>query len=122
MNSLNFILQYDGSKNAVIRGSGYLSQDILEAQMIVKLSDLKCKALRIESLVFALQEKMGCVLWWMCEEGNYSIAPIEGKGQLNFEGLQGIHSPANGLVGIGITTFGSTSGKYILLMLDLTKQ
>jgi hypothetical protein len=119
----NVKIQHDGMKNAVLQVSGSIDKDITEARPILKLNELSGspKTLRIESLVFALQEKMGIILWWKDEEGMTPILPVEGKGGLDFSVMQGIHGPKT-LEGIYITTFGVDKLKYMLLTLDLTKQ
>jgi hypothetical protein len=124
MDLLNFKIQHDGHKNAVLQVSGYVSADTEKAITILELSDLLPvpKSFRIESMVFALQEKMGCLLWWVCKEDIYPILPIEGKGALNFNDMQGLHSPHEGVLGLAISCYGVGDGKHLLITLDLTKQ
>lgn len=117
---------YDGPKNAVLQVSGFLVKDIVAAEPILLLKDLHPwpKALRLDSIVFAVQEKMGCVLWWKAKDELELILPVESRGKLDFEGMQGLHSPNEGTEGIYMSTFKCTdkAGYYFLLFLDLMKQ
>lgn len=117
-------IQHDGQKNAVLQVSGFLDSDVTQARTILTLEDLQLnpKAIRIESIVYAFQDKMGCVLWWQGDENIYPILPLEGRGTLNFNDMQGLHSPQSDVKGIAITTYGVDKGKYFLITLDLTKQ
>lgn len=113
----------DGHNAAVITVGGVLEKDGATLDLIdwKELNPVPQKV-RIESVVFAVQEKAGLLLWWKVDGGKKSfILPLESRGKLDFEGLQGIHAPPDS-TGICMTSFGVTSPKYIRLSIDLTKQ
>lgn len=126
MSSFSSKVTYDGPKNTVVQVSGYLVKDIQSAEPILLLKDLAPvpKAIRLDSVVFAIQEKMGCVLWWKVGDKMSLILPLESRGKLDFEGMQGLHSPQDGVEGIYMSTFKCTDkgGYYFTILLDLMKQ
>lgn len=125
MDPLSCRITYDGGKNTVLQVQGVIGEDILEHTRILQLSDLTNKAekVRIESVVFAIQEKMGCILWWKVGDTFEPIVPLESRGMLDFERHQGLHSPREGVEGIYMTTFGCNgAAKYILFLVDISKQ
>ena len=104
--------------------SGTLSKDIFSPLVVLNFADLHPvpARVRIESAVFAIQEKMGCVLWWDTEDGDVLILPLESRGKLDFESpMQGLHAP-KGARGIKMSTFLCNAEKHFLIMLDMTKQ
>ncbi len=73
-------------RNLTFQASGRLAPaDALKGQLF-SISDLarpEMKGLKIESVLFALQEKMGLLLWWdeACED---LILPLESRGFFQF--------------------------------------
>ena len=115
----------DGGKNSVVTLSGSLREDIASPSLVLKFEDLamKPKSVRIDAVVFAIQEKMGVVLWWELDKERELILPLESRGRFNFEEIQGLHSPKEGVLGISMSTFEwKAPVKHFLIMLDLTKQ
>jgi hypothetical protein len=79
------------------------------------------KSVRLDGIVFAVQEKAGVNLWWEREEEeNKLILPVESRGYFNFEGIMTLSSP-EGAGGISMTTFKVDEPKSFLLILDLVK-
>lgn len=117
-------IRLDGAKNVAVALSGTLFKDLAPTEFLLfnELS-LSPRAVRIESVVFAIQEKMGFNLLWKMEGGQWRlILPLESRGRLDFESpMQGIHSP-EGAIGLGISSFLCVLEKTFLVMLDLTKQ
>lgn len=126
MASLSSKVTYDGEKNSIVQVTGFLTKDIQAAEPILLLKDLRPvpKAMRLDSVVFGIQEKMGCVLWWKVRHELELILPLESRGKLGFEDMQGLHSPQEGLEGIYMSTFKCTgpNGYYLTVLLDLMKQ
>lgn len=88
-----------GNRNARILVTGILECN-LGPQKIVRLEDLNCDALKIESAVWMLQEKLGLRLWWgqgdmvegYPEPSVYNfIFVMESRNGVKFE--QGLNSP-----------------------------
>ena len=81
------------------------------------------KALRIETLVYAFESGLACWLEWELSTGDVElILPLEGRGKLEFEVLQGLQSPED-FVGIQMTTLLSAPpNRAFFLAMDLTKQ
>lgn len=113
----------DGHKNCQITVSGILQSD-LDVRPILLFSALQPppRSIRLDGVLFELEEKMGLYLWWMYESLPPTfILPLESRGQLNFEGMQGLHSP-QGCIGLGLSTFKVDTPKGMLLMIDMVKQ
>jgi hypothetical protein len=110
-----------GSKNAVIKAFGVLTGN-LPLQELISFEKLGCEKLKIESLTFAIQEKLGFQLGWRVGEDVRSILPLESRGYLNWASVFSLHSP-KGANGIMIESFGWTGpSKSFLFELDLEKQ
>ena len=108
--------------SCLVRISGWLDKDIPFTKIFM-FEDLNPvpKAIRIDSVVFAIQEKAGFNLWWVGEGGEKRlILPLESRGYFNFEGMQSLQSKH--AVGIAIESFGVTSTKTFLILLDTVKQ
>ena len=122
-NPIKLVIACDGPKNAVLQLTGKLTKDIpiTDVFTLDQLTEPTPKAVRIESVTFAIQEKMGFLLYWKTLKGYELILPLESRGYFNFEPLQGYHSPKD-LVGMAIESFGCAAPKSFLLCLDLTKQ
>ena len=115
-------ISIDGHKNAVVSVTGMLYEDI-EHTDILTLSNLSPtpRAIRIEGVTFAIQEKMGFQLYWRTLHGYELIMPIESRGFFNFDVMQGLHSPKD-TIGLSVSSFGCKDLKSFLILLDLTKQ
>lgn len=113
----------DGHKNVILNVSGMLTEELPVTDICVFSSlDHSPKALKIESLVFAIQEKMGFYLWWKKGKETTLILPLEGRGGLGFEGMQCLHSP-EGAEAIAISSFGwAAPQKAFMILLDMVKQ
>jgi hypothetical protein len=81
--------------------------------------------MRLDSVTFAIQEKMGFNLWWTggaTIKDWQLIMPLESRGFFDFEKVGGLHSP-DGCYGIGLSVFKNTDPMMTFTMtLDLTKQ
>lgn len=66
----------DGSKNLVLQVVGVLEKD-LTRQVLYKSS----RRLRLDSVLFAVQEKAGLLLWWGKDK---LILPLESRGYFSF--------------------------------------
>jgi hypothetical protein len=78
---------------------------------------------RLDSIEFAVQEKMGFNLWWIMEDKTHEVVlPLESRGYFDFEKVDSWHSPP-GAVGMALSAFKITEqGMSFLIMLDLVKQ
>jgi hypothetical protein len=109
--------------NCLVKISGYLDEDIPLTRIFMfdELSPAP-KSMRIDSVIFAIQEKAGFNLWWVEGEAdeNRLILPLESRGVFNFEGmgsLQGKHA-----IGIAMESFNVASRKTFTILLDMVKQ
>jgi hypothetical protein len=112
------------SSNCLVKISGWLDKDIplTKIFMFEELSPVP-KGIRIDSLVFAIQEKAGFNLWWV--EGEEAaerrlILPLESRGSFSFEGMGSLQSGS--AKGIAIESFNITSTKTFLICIDMVKQ
>lgn len=125
-NQVNIEIPVNGNRNAVVKAYGVLSGD-MPRQVLVDFADLAfqdrpTKKLKIESLTFAIQEKLGFKLWWRIGEDACLILPLESRGYLNWASVYSLHSPA-GADGILIESFGwAEPEKVFLFELDMEKQ
>lgn len=123
MSQVEIIRVTDGHNATIVSASGILTKEDESFDLVhwAELKPVPVKA-RLESAAFGIQEKAGVLLWWKMPDGkNRLILPLESRGKLDFEGLQGIHAPPTSL-GICMTTFGVPSPKHFRLSIDLTKQ
>ncbi len=122
MNEISVKVVGEGHKNCTLQVSGILFKEITNFQ-ILKFADLSHDAtgVKLESVLFAIQEKAGLFLNWTKGKETSLILPLESRGVFNFEGMQCINSP-EATDGISISAFGVPTPKAFLLMLDMGKQ
>ena len=120
--SISFTVNADGPKNAAVVLAGVLKKDFSVSD-VFSFMDLNPvpKAIRIEAVVFAIQEKMGFNLYWKTPGGYEIIMPLESRGYFNFETMQGYHSPRDA-TGLAMSSFGCVGEKSFCIFLDITKQ
>jgi hypothetical protein len=115
----------DGDKNCLLTLSGFVAKDfpVREILSFKKLKNAP-RALRLDSILFVIQEKMGFNLWWWMDEPQL-IMPLESRGYFDFEKVQSLHSPP-GATGLGLSSFKGPKStepeQSFLLMLDMVKQ
>jgi hypothetical protein len=111
------------SSNCLVKISGWLEEDMPLTKILLfeELSPIP-KAMRIDSVIFAIQEKLGFNLWWVGEAGEKRlILPLESRGYFNFEGMQSLQSKDS--KGIAMESFNlGASTKTFLILLDLVRQ
>lgn len=104
----------------VLEVSGDVDKDFTHT--ILRLKDHpEVKSLRLDTVTFAIQEKMGVILYWKVAGALVLLQPLESRGYLNWEGIRGKHSP-DGLEEIVMESFGVTSRKVFTMMFDFTKK
>jgi hypothetical protein len=122
---VNIKIGADGDKNCHVTITGQLSDPLSEPAPILFFMHLKGspKAMRLDGIQFAIQEKMGFNLWWIMEGESFEILmPIESRGGFDFEKIKPVSSPS-GAIGLALTSFKVTEKSMsYLIMLDLTKQ
>jgi hypothetical protein len=119
----------DGGKNCHVTITGQMSEPLTKPALVLSFADLSGspKALRLDGIQFAIQEKMGFNLWWVMPASGTVAAlkllmPIESRGGFDFEKIKPVSSP-EGATGIALTSFKVTEKDMsYLIMLDLTKQ
>lgn len=89
---LKSTITMDGSKAAVVCVSGYVDKPIIER--VVDFLTLKdcSRGVRIDSIVYSFVDKFRGYLHWEDKDDTF-ILPLEGRGRLEFESLQSLHSP-----------------------------
>lgn len=118
----------DGGKSCQVTITGQLSEDLSEPEPILFFADLSGapKRLRLDGVQFAIQEKMGFLLWWIMSVEAFPppfklILPLESRGGYDFEKIQPIQSPADS-VGIAVSSFKVTEENMsFMIMLDLAR-
>jgi hypothetical protein len=116
-------ISHDGHKNAVIMFKGILDEQPHNAENVILFENLahSPKRARIDSTTYSIEGKTSIYLWWVTADDKPEfIMPMEGRGFLNFEGLQSLNAP-EGAIGIR-ASFNQAEGKAFMVMLDLVKQ
>jgi hypothetical protein len=86
----------DGPKNFSLLIKGFIKKDF-DATPLFEIGKLTpptggWKGLRLDAAVWAIQEKMGLVLWWSKPEGEHDlILPMESRNAMRFD--EGLDSP-----------------------------
>jgi len=86
----------DGDKNLTVLIKGIVTEDFGRTP-IVDLAKLRqsgegLKGIRLDSIVWAIQEKLGLTLWWSEDGGEDSMAmPMESRNSMRFD--EGVESP-----------------------------
>lgn len=113
----------DGNKNVTIRLTGVMKSDFQPTELL-DISTLKGnpKGLRFDSAFFAIQEKMGILLWW--RNGEDLIVPLESRGTFRFDSPINSPSLESGWEGkIWYSSFNTLGQeKHFMLLLDFDKQ
>ena len=111
----------NGAKGTILRVSGVIDK-AQPAQDLFTFEELNSPTgLRLDSVVFALQEKMGVILWWKTPEGGILMMPLESRGRLDWEAVGALQSP-NGASGIMMSTFKVDEPKVFTFIMDFTKR
>lgn len=113
-----------GAKNCRVSVSGLLNKGEYSAPSVIFLFEsVEAKGMRLDSIEFAVQEKMGFNLWWLMKDKSYEIImPVESRGYFDFEKVDSWHSPGEA-VGMALSAFKVTEpGMSFLIMLDMVKQ
>ena len=105
-------------RNLTLQVTGILAPgDDLKGQLF-SISDLarpEMKGLKIESVLFALQEKMGLLLWW--DEGTSDlILPLESRGFFSF--VYPIHCPKDWAGTVWWTAFKVDEPKHFYFTME----
>lgn len=118
----------DGEKNLTVLIKGIITEDFGRTP-IVDLAKLKqpyegLKGIRLDSVVWVIQEKLGLTLWWD-ESGEDSMAmPMESRNSMRFD--EGVESPRirEGWPGkLWLSSFNCNGGpKKFLVILQFDKQ
>ncbi len=121
---MEVIIGSDGDKSCILTVTGRLSKDSTVVEPIFHFKDLKGspRSVRLDSIQFAIREKMAFDLWWLTEEKPKILMPIESRGAFDFERVLPYHSPA-GALGVGFTVSRVNDDNMAFwLMLDMSKQ
>jgi hypothetical protein len=90
---------------------------LLEDDLPLTPVDLGDKTLKITSLLWAIQEKMGLYLWW---DSNNLLLPMESRNAMRFD--QALNAPANWNGVIYLSSFGwAAPRKAFFLIMDFDK-
>ena len=122
----------DGAKNVSILVKGVLEEN-LKMTPIIDLEKLQMpsqgwKGLRLDSAVWAIQEKMGFHLWWdECCKEEHLVLPMESRNAMRFD--EGIPSPRveagwKGVIYLSSFRQDDPQGfrKWYFILLDFDKQ
>ena len=105
-------------RNLTFQATGILAPgDDLKGKLL-SISDLarpEMKGLKVESVLFVLQEKMGLLLWWD-EQATDLILPLESRGYFSF--AYPIHCPQGWNGEIWWTAFKVDEVKHFYLTLE----
>lgn len=120
----------EGTKNLALEVRGVCTPsdegpDGLSIAQILKISDLNPvpKGLRLDAVMFLIEEKMGLRLYWTKGQELIEILPLESRGHFDFTRIRPISSPKD-IDGMAISAFniGQSVDKSFLLLLDMEKQ
>lgn len=115
-----------GQNSLVVQVTGILTKDLSQPVTILDMAKVEgAKRLRLDSMVFAVQEKLGCLFWWKMKEQDEPVLmlPVESRGRFDWEAIRGLHTPDGELEAVRMSTFGFTPPwKALTIMLDFTKQ
>lgn len=100
--------------------------DEIEPTTVLDLKELKGDpvALKLSSVVFAIEGGCTVYLWWDDEMGDTLLLPLEGRGALNFDPYGGLENPRHeGWTGcVQLSTHHTTPGrKSFFLGLEFAK-
>ena len=113
----------EGHTGVVVRVRGSLNEKApLKVYNLIDFNKLNPvpKALKLDSVVFAIQEKMGVILWWRKERGSELMLPLESRGRLDWEAVQSLQSGPD-VTGVDMTVFGVNEVKQFVFVMDFTK-
>lgn len=118
----------DSSKNCRVNVSGWVASDILDDKPVVVLDINKLrdspKSMRIDSIWWLIEEKMGLRLWWKV---GYFLLPMESRNSIRFDAplLSRDFAPPewDGKLWMSTHDVGSntTKSKYFTFGLDMEK-
>jgi hypothetical protein len=113
----------NGANSLLVNVTGIIEKDmpLTEILRIAEISHSP-RSLKFNSVTFALQEKLGVLLYWKLGEKTELILPVESRGKLDFESVHSLHSPREGLSAIAMSTFGCNAPKAFTFTMDFTKQ
>jgi len=116
---------HNGARTAVVKIIGILDGKDLERTNVINLAELgtKIKGVRIDTLKFAVEEKLTLLLWWEGKDPEQFICPLAGRGLFDFEAFGGEHSrnDGKGSGNIQLSTTGCEGKKHFALWLDMMK-
>jgi hypothetical protein len=127
-NSLAASVVHDGARNVLVEVTGILDTSDVTQVNITNLAALipVPTMLRLDTIQFAIQDAMAVMLWWEDTAGTSLIAPLAGRGRLDFGWFGGKLNPKNtGFTGnIQLSTQGWQLGavQHFTILLDLIKQ
>ena len=116
--SLKVKIPQIGRKNLTIQVAGRVEpgdDSIQQLFSIAGLASPEMSGLRIDSVLFALQEKAGLLLWWD-RDGADLILPLESRGAFSFS--YPIHSPKGWDGMMYYSTFKVDEPKHLYLTLE----
>ena len=111
----------DGHSNVAIIASGMVEEGdtILPLTNITAMKPLP-SSLRIDKIHFAVEAGINARLFW---EGGNLIAPLEGKGSMDFGWMGGVPAPEDdAITGNLVLVMKSTEKRAFMIALDLTKR
>jgi hypothetical protein len=115
----------DGGKSCIVTITGQLSTNLPKPEPILFFTQLSGapRALRLDGVQFAIQEKMGFNLLWILTKDRTSLLlPMESRGGYDFEKIQPLSSPEDS-IGIALTSFKVTEKNMsFFIILDMSKQ
>jgi hypothetical protein len=107
----------DSPKNLTVQVTGILHEDLpLTPLFNVKELAPPARSIRIDSVLFLLQEKMGLLLWW--SEGNLAL-PLESRGAFSFNSP--LRPPEDWEGVMYVSSFKVDSTKHFYFTLDCEK-
>ncbi|MGH9439933.1 MAG: hypothetical protein ACRD22_19150 [Terriglobia bacterium] len=115
----------EGAKHAAVEVSGSVSGNSAISLFCLKDLSHNPKSLRLDSVTFSFQEKLGVLLKW----GDRLILPLDGRGKLDFSSVGGLRPPDKDFVwdGMIVGEFSSSDTlevpklKHFLIVLEWEK-
>lgn len=119
----------DHGKFVTVVVQGYLTGDTAITLVSAESLNPRPKFLIIDTITFAIQEKMGVLLLWgrKGSEPAYEILPLESRGRVDLSGSRVLRSPKDWDGTLVLRAFNHSlppeaERKHILLVLQMEKQ
>lgn len=117
-------ISQDGNVNVVLTVTGILDERDVKPTLITDIKSLQGgpSSIRLDRILYSIEEKLHCLLWWEGKEKDMLILPLAGRGMFDFDWMSGRHSPKGHSGNIKLSTSKWTGLSHFTVDLEFTKQ